>query len=129
MRKSWPAVGFSAKIKKTTFCSQLHLGFKNGCSPDCVGHYKFPLSFELHTRLCYPATLMLLGDPPRSTLRAKSQHCPTRLPLSEVPCSNIFYIGYNKPTLCTDYYSFIYYSGSYMFRHLCAIFRECNLSL
>jgi hypothetical protein len=38
-------------------------------------------------------------------------------------------IGYNRPTLCTDCYSFIYYSGSYMFRHLCAIFRKCPLSL
>jgi hypothetical protein len=38
-------------------------------------------------------------------------------------------IGYNRPTLCTDYYSFIYYSGSYMFRHLCAIFRGRPLSL
>jgi hypothetical protein len=37
-------------------------------------------------------------------------------------------IGYNIPTLCTDYLSFIYYSGSYMFRHLCAIFRERPLS-
>jgi hypothetical protein len=37
--------------------------------------------------------------------------------------------GYNRPTLCTDYHSFIYYSGSYMFRHLCAIFREHPLSL
>jgi hypothetical protein len=24
--------------------------------------------------------------------------------------------GHNRPTLCTDYYSFIYYLGSYMFR-------------
>jgi hypothetical protein len=38
-------------------------------------------------------------------------------------------IGYNRPTLCTDYHSFIYYSGSYMFQHLCAIFRERPLSL
>jgi hypothetical protein len=38
-------------------------------------------------------------------------------------------IGYNRPTLCNDYYSFIYYSGSYMFRHLCAILRERPLSL
>jgi hypothetical protein len=28
-----------------------------------------------------------------------------------------------------NYYSFIYYSGSYMFRHLCVIFRERPLSL
>jgi hypothetical protein len=31
---------------------------------------------------------------------------------------------YNRPTLCTDYHSFIYYSGSYMFRHSYVIFRE-----
>jgi hypothetical protein len=36
-------------------------------------------------------------------------------------CRNI---GYNRPTLCTDYYSFIYYLGCYMFWHLCAIFSE-----
>jgi hypothetical protein len=35
---------------------------------------------------------------------------------------NVIYIyiyeptGYNRPTLCTGYHSFIYYSGSYMFR-------------
>jgi hypothetical protein len=34
-------------------------------------------------------------------------------------------IGYNKTTLCTDYYhSFIYYLDFYMFRHSYAIFRE-----
>jgi hypothetical protein len=38
-------------------------------------------------------------------------------------------IGYNGPTLCTDYHFFIYYSDSYMFRHLCVIFRERPLSL
>jgi hypothetical protein len=37
--------------------------------------------------------------------------------------------GYNRPTLCTDYYSFTYYLGSYMFRHVCAIFRDRRLCL
>jgi hypothetical protein len=38
-------------------------------------------------------------------------------------------IWYNRPTLCTDYHSFIFYSNSYMFRHLYAIFSERPLSL
>jgi hypothetical protein len=37
--------------------------------------------------------------------------------------------GYNRPTLCADYHSFIYYSGSYMFRNLYAIFRERPVSI
>jgi hypothetical protein len=38
-------------------------------------------------------------------------------------------IEYTRPTLGISYYSFIYYAGFYMFRHLCAIFRERPLSL
>jgi hypothetical protein len=38
-------------------------------------------------------------------------------------------IEYNWPTLCTVYHSFIWYAGSYMFRHPCAIFRELLTSL
>jgi hypothetical protein len=40
-----------------------------------------------------------------------------------------YLIEYNWPTLCTDYHSFIWYAGSYMFRHPCAIFRELLMSL
>jgi hypothetical protein len=53
------------------------------------------------------------------------EHICVQLTVRTVHCL----IGYNRPTLCTDYYSFIYYSGFYMFRHLCAIFRERPLSL
>jgi hypothetical protein len=35
-----------------------------------------------------------------------------------------YMIGYDRPTLCTNYHSFIYYSDSYMFRHSYAILRE-----
>jgi hypothetical protein len=35
----------------------------------------------------------------------------------------------NWPTLCTElYHSFIWYTGSYIFRHPCAIFRELLIS-
>jgi hypothetical protein len=38
-------------------------------------------------------------------------------------------VEYNWPTLCTELcYSFIWYAGSYMFRHPCAIFRELLMS-
>jgi hypothetical protein len=30
--------------------------------------------------------------------------------------TQIYMFGYNRPILCTDYYLFIYYSDSYMFR-------------
>jgi hypothetical protein len=39
------------------------------------------------------------------------------------------YLEYNWPTQGTElYYSFIWYAGSYMFRHPCAIFRELLMS-
>jgi hypothetical protein len=44
-----------------------------------------------------------------------------------VPC--IVWLSNNWPTLCTElYYSFIWYAGSYMFRHPCCIFREILMS-
>jgi hypothetical protein len=36
------------------------------------------------------------------------------------PFLETVYLVYNRPTLCTDYHSFIYSSGSFMFRLLCA---------
>jgi hypothetical protein len=43
--------------------------------------------------------------------------------------TNMIMDEYDRLTLFTDYYFFIYYSGSYMFRHLCAILRERPVSL
>jgi hypothetical protein len=58
-----------------------------------------------------------------------SQLC--NLPHPIVSLGSIFFLlitGYNRPTLCTDYHSFIYYSGTYMFRHSYVIFRELPVS-
>jgi hypothetical protein len=63
---------------------------------------------------CTSCLSLLLGPNISLSINVRTVHC---------------LIGYDTPTLCTDYYSFIYYSGSYMFRHLCAIFRERPLSL
>jgi hypothetical protein len=97
MRRPWPVLGSSTKIKNMLLVTSR---FKKWLLSTLCRPLQISLSFERHIRLCYLTTRTLLGDLRISSLRAKSPHCPKRLHLSAVPCSNIFlYILFQKLAL------------------------------
>jgi hypothetical protein len=73
----------------------------------------------------WPVHILPCSCSESSSTASALKYCICLLNVRNVHCL----IGYNRPTLCIDYYFFIYYSGSYMFRHLRAIFRERPLFL
>jgi hypothetical protein len=85
------------------------------------------LSNHLNRRLGWPQELMWIWatEKPLASVSIQTPDHPVH---SLAATLRALLSGIMDEHYALIYYSFIYYSGSYMFRHLCAIFRERHFS-